>query len=298
MSNIEDFSFQGKTKIKPIRPRTSQQKMILSSKLLVLIIVLSLVFGAIGGAGSVILLSSKGQGWLKSLGIENEVSIPTTETKRFSLEESSAVIDAVDKVKPAVVSIIAEEQVTDIFGVTQTQRAGGSGFIITSDGLILTNKHVVGQANWTYQVYLNDGTKYKATVKSRDPINDLAVLQIKANNLPVVELGSSEELKVGQYLIAIGNALGEFQNTVTLGVLSAKERQLQAQGSTGELENLEGLLQVDAAINQGNSGGPLVNLAGQVVGVSVAKAEEAENIGFAIPVEVANTAIKSLKKIW
>ncbi len=292
MSNIQDIRIKGSRPTK----RFHQPDRVLSCRLVAVLIIIALIGGAVGGAGAVILLSSKGQGLLKKFGVKEEVSIPTTETKKFKLEESSAITKAVEEVKPAVVSIIAEEQVTDFFGITRTKVAGGSGFIITSDGLIITNKHVVSKKNWQYQVYLNDGTKYDAVVKSRDPFNDLAILKIRAKNLSVVELGSSEEMAVGQYVIAIGNALGEFQNTVTLGVVSAKERNLQAANETGGVESFEGLLQVDAAINQGNSGGPLVNLAGQVVGVNVAKAEEAESIGFAIPVEVVRSAIKSLNK--
>jgi len=295
MDNIKDIKI--KRAERPPFSQNRRPKHNLGCRSVISIIILSLFCGMIGGAGGMIILSSRGQGFLKKLGIKENVSIPTTETRKLKLEESSAITDAVEKVKPAVVSIIAEEQVTDIFGLTHLQKAGGSGFIITSDGLIITNKHVVSEKNWKYQVYLNDGTKYQAKVISRDSFNDLAVLKIKAKNLPVVELGSSEDLLVGQYIIAIGNALGEFQNTVTVGVVSAKERKIEASsGQGGQAENLEGLLQVDAAINRGNSGGPLINLAGQVVGINVAMAEGAENIGFAIPVEVVKSANDSLKK--
>ncbi len=242
------------------------------------------------------MLANQDQGLLERLGIYGEVSIPTTEKREIVVEESSAVIDAVEKVKPSVVSIVAKEKVRNLFGDVSTQISGGSGFIITSDGHIVTNKHVVSNENFSYEAYLSDGTKYNAEVVTRDPSNDLAILKIKADNLPVVEIGSSDKLEVGQSVIAVGNALGEFQNTVTYGVVSAKNRNLDAQGSAGETTSFEGLIQVDAAINQGNSGGPLANLDGQVVGVNVAKAQMAENIGFAIPSSVLKTAIESLNK--
>jgi serine protease Do len=299
MDNIEDIKMtdQGPTSQKPPVSRSKQSRPGLGWRLVAWLVVVALFFGGLGGAGTVIILSANGQDWLKKLGVKEDITIPTTETKKIKIEESSVITKAVEKIKPAVVSIVAKGRVRDLSGQVQTAKvSGGSGFIITADGLIITNKHVVSDQSLDYQVYLNDGSKYEATVKSRDPFNDLAVIKIKATNLPVVELGSSEDMAVGQYVIAIGYALGQFQNTVTLGVLSAKERNLQAQGIYGQTENLEGLLQVDAAINEGNSGGPLVNSDGQVVGVNVAKAEEGESIGFAIPVEVVDSTIESLNK--
>jgi S1-C subfamily serine protease len=292
-SNIDNIKINGEQKEKNSRLNNSKR---VSFKLVIFLLIFALIAGVVGGVGGLAVLVNQDQGFLKKLGFSEEVSIPTTLKKEIVLEESSAIIDAVNKVRPSVVSIVAKERVRNLFGDVDTRISGGSGFIITSDGNIVTNKHVVGNENLSYEVYLNDGTKYNAKVLTRDPFNDLAILKIEADNLPVVEIGSSSDLKVGQSIIAVGNALGEFQNTVTYGVVSAKNRNLSAQGATGETENLEGLLQVDAAINQGNSGGPLANLDGQVVGINVAKAQMAENIGFAIPSSVLKTALESLNE--
>lgn len=280
----------------PLEPTNSSKG--LGFKAVIAIIILSLIFGAIGGGGGVYLLLAKGGNLLKPFLKDQAGSIPTTVTEKLKLEESSKIIDAVEKVNPSVVSIIATAEVPGFFmNTTTTERSAGTGFIVTSDGLIMTNKHVVSNASAKYVVYLNNGKSYSATIQSIDPFNDLAVIKIDAKDLPVVEFGDPEDMKIGQTVIAIGNALGEFQNTVTTGVLSAKERSITASDGTGTTqESLEGLLQTDAAINSGNSGGPLLNIEGQVVGVNVAVASQAENIGFAIPSTVAVSAMESIKR--
>jgi serine protease Do len=235
----------------------------------------------------------------QKLGLSNGSGGSTTRTEKIVVEESSAVVDANKKISPAVVSISSKRNVTDLFGQVVTQEADGTGFIITSDGLIVTNKHVVSDQNAGYTVFTSDGKDYPADVLARDPLQDLAVLKIKADGLPVVDFGDSDQLQVGQFVIAIGNALGQFQNSLTLGVISAKERQIVAgDGPGGSTEKLEGLLQTDAAINQGNSGGPLVNLKGQVIGVNTAVAAkgQAEGIGFAIPINAVKNSINQVKK--
>jgi S1-C subfamily serine protease len=259
-SNIDNIKINGEQKEKNSRLNNSKR---VSFKLVIFLLIFALIAGVVGGVGGLAVLVNQDQGFLKKLGFSEEVSIPTTLKKEIVLEESSAIIDAVNKVRPSVVSIVAKERVRNLFGDVDTRISGGSGFIITSDGNIVTNKHVVGNENLSYEVYLNDGTKYNAKVLTRDPFNDLAILKIEADNLPVVEIGSSSDLKVGQSIIAVGNALGEFQNTVTYGVVS---------------------------------GGPLANLDGQVVGINVAKAQMAENIGFAIPSSVLKTALESLNE--
>jgi serine protease Do len=212
------------------------------------------------------------------------------------LEESSAVIDTVNKVSDAVVSIQLKTTVQNLFGQTYEAEGAGTGFIITSDGLILTNKHIASDANAQYTVVTSDGTSYPATVKSLDPVKDIAVLQINARNLPIVELGDSDALKVGQWVVAVGNALGKFDNSVTVGVISGSNRSIQATDANGaNSESLSGMLQTDAAINTGNSGGPLLNLEGQVIGINTAVASGAQSIGFAIPINDAKTAIESIK---
>jgi serine protease Do len=263
-----------------------------------LAVLLVFIVGAVGGVGGVLVFSAKEGALAEKFGIKNfsGLSIPTTKTEKIIVDESNSIIDVANKVSSSVVSISLTTTVTSYFG-TYEQSGAGTGFIITSDGLILTNKHVVADANAKYTVTTLDGKSYDATVKSLDPVNDLAVLKIDARNLPVVDLGDSDQLKVGQWVVAVGNALGEFKNTVTAGVISAKDRKIKASNSDGSSsEALTGLLQTDTAINSGNSGGPLVNLAGQVIGINTAVASNAQGIGFAIPINAAKSAIDSIKK--
>lgn len=268
-----------------------------TAKFIVFFLILSFIMGVVGGVGSLLVLSSS-KTLKDKLGINlQNLNLTHTETTKLVLEESSAIIDSAKKVSPAVVSITSTQNVMDFFGqVTQSQSAG-TGFIFTNDGYILTNKHVGSDLNATYAVFTSDGKKYDGKVVAQDPSNDLAIMKIDAKGLPVVDLGDSNQLQVGQWVIAIGNALGQLQNTVTVGVISARERQVVAGDSgTGASESLEHLLQTDAAINPGNSGGPLINLKGQVVGINTAVAGNAQGIGFAIPINTAKTAIQSFQK--
>ncbi len=241
------------------------------------------------------------------------------------LDYERAVIEAVKKVSPAVVSITISKNVPiieqcpgspfgnmppefrqffgDDFSFSQPCQKGtefkevgsGSGFIISSDGLILTNKHVVSDKAASYTVFTNDGKKYEAKVLALDPVQDLGVVKIKASNLPTVALGDSDSLELGQTTIAIGNALGEFRNTVSVGVVSGLARTVTATGPGNTEETIQGVIQTDAAINPGNSGGPLLNLRGEVIGINTAIASGAQNVGFAIPINSAKRAIKSVK---
>jgi len=260
---------------------------------IVLFLILSLIMGSLGAFGTLYLFSSN-SALRDKLGLK-DLNLNTTKTEKLVLEESSAVVDSVKKISPSVVSITTTTNVQDVFGRTLSQEGGGTGFIITSDGLIATNKHVASDMNAQYSVFTSDGKEYKAKVQAVDSFNDFAVLKIEATGLPVVDLGDSDNIDVGQWVIAIGNALGEFQNTVTVGVVSAKNRKITASGG-GESEQLNGLIQTDAAVNPGNSGGPLSNLKGQVIGITTAVAGGAESIGFAIPINVVKSAIDSIKK--
>jgi serine protease Do len=245
--------------------------------------------------------------------------------------QEKAVIEAVKKVSPSVVSIVITkdlpvlvpyyenpfEEFKKFFGndfpfefqIPQYRQegkkkqkvGGGTGFIISSDGLILTNKHVVADTEAEYSVITNDGERYDAEVLARDPFQDLAIIKIKPKDgekikLKPVELGDSSTLQIGQSVIAIGNALGEFRNTVSVGVISGLGRTITASGG-GIIETLEDVIQTDAAINRGNSGGPLLNLRGEVIGVDVAMAEGAQSIGFAIPINKAKRDIAQIKKL-
>ncbi|OGM20548.1 hypothetical protein A2771_03675 [Candidatus Woesebacteria bacterium RIFCSPHIGHO2_01_FULL_38_26b] len=230
------------------------------------------------------------------------------------LSEESLVIDAVEKVSPSVVTVSIQTPRRRILefnpfggGFSSRIEGGqpqdiGSGFVVSSDGLVVTNKHVVSDAESSYKVVTSDNKEYEVKKISRDPSNDLAVLKIdpsagSGQALKAVDLGESGNLKVGQFVIAIGTALGEFRSTVTTGVISGLGRGITAGSSfEGFVEKLDDVIQTDAAINPGNSGGPLLNSAGQVIGVNVAIAASAENIGFAIPVNVLKDALKTFNE--
>ncbi len=218
--------------------------------------------------------------------------------QQLIVQENSAVIEVAKKASPTVVSITSRSTTRNFFGRAVQQEGAGTGIIVSADGLILTNKHVVGDANATYTVITSDGKEYaNARVVSRDSINDIAFVRISASGLPVAELGDSGAMEVGQRVVAIGNALGQFKNTVTEGIISGLGRPIVAaedQGAGSEL--LSNLLQTDAAINPGNSGGPLMNLRGQVIGINTAVAgQDSQNIGFAIPINDAKPLIASVK---
>lgn len=190
-------------------------------------------------------------------------------------------------------------QIPDEFidGHGMVQIGGGSGFIVEENGLILTNKHVLSEPKAEYTVIADDGTKYRASVLSRDPINDVAVLKIEAKKLPVVKMGDAAKLELGETVIAIGNALGVFKNTVSVGIVSGLSRSISAKADPDSPpQELRGLIQTDAAINPGNSGGPLVTLDGKVIGINAAIISGAQNIGLAIPINAAERDLAELKK--
>lgn len=173
---------------------------------------------------------------------------------------------------------------------------GGTGFVVSSDGLILTNKHVVGEKNGFYTVFLNDDRKFDAKVVATDDYQDIALLKIDTTGLVPLSLGDSDKVRLGQTVITIGNALGEFQNTVSVGIISGKGRNVTAADQmTGQLENIDSVFQTDASINSGNSGGPLINLRGEVIGINTAIVEGAQNVGFAVPINRARRAIESYR---
>lgn len=217
-------------------------------------------------------------------------------------EEESAVIDVVENSSPAVVSVVEKSVVFDLFsGPRMTESSIGTGFAVEED-IIVTNKHVVQSDSAEYTVvgdsstYGEEGKKYAVVKIYRDPFNDLALLKIENGDLPVLTLGNSDKIKVGQSVIAIGNALGRFSNTVTKGVVSGIGRGITAQGGVfGRTEVLEDVIQTDAALNPGNSGGPLLNLGDEVIGVNVAIGQGTENIGFALPVNRVKDLIENFK---
>jgi serine protease Do len=246
--------------------------------------------------------------------------------------EEQNTIDVVKRVSPAVVSITITKELTprqlsqlpndffsDFFGQSLTPTStfltprgrgnasstadqkqkltigGGSGFFVSEDGMLVTNKHVVSDTGAEYTVVTQDGKKYPAKVLALDPSLDLAIIKVEGSGFPFLNLGNSDTIMIGQTVIAIGNALAEFQNTVTKGVVSGMNRHLVA-GGEGADEVIEGAIQTDAAINPGNSGGPLIDLHGQVIGVNTAISENAQSLGFALPINMVKFAVESVKK--
>lgn len=197
-------------------------------------------------------------------------------------EESIAAV--AEKVSPSVVSIVTTNEVRSYYGAT-TQEGAGTGVIVSKDGYIMTNNHVIDGAK-TVSVVTSDGELYEnADVIGRDPLNDIAFVKIKTDKeLPAATLGDSSTVRIGQQVVAIGNALGQYKNTVTSGILSGTGRPVTASTGSGQSETLTDLLQTDASINSGNSGGPLLNMAGQIIGINTAVATNANGIGFAIPI--------------
>ncbi len=259
-----------------------------------------ILLSALGGALADRLFSFKPLDYLLSKQATNGTSFGTNKV----VTEENVIIDVAEKVSPSVVTVSVETprrrvlQFNPFGGGFSSRVEGGqpqdigTGFIVSPDGLIVTNKHVVGTDGINYKVVTKEGGEYDVKEVSRDPSNDIAVIKIDATNLIPVDLGDSENLKVGQHVIAIGTALGEFRHTVTTGVISGLGRGITA-GSAfeGFVEELDNVIQTDAAINPGNSGGPLLNSAGQVIGINVAIAQGAQNVGFAIPVNVVKTAL-------
>lgn len=236
--------------------------------------------------------------------LNKRLPIEKSREKVRIVSEESVVVDIVERVSPSVVTVGIEQRVVnidpfDVFRRPQSfkqEQDIGSGFIVGRDGLIVTNKHVVDSAG-KYKVITNDGKKYDVESVYRDPANDIAIVKIRANGLKPVEMGDSSKVKVGQLVVAVGTPLGEFRGSVTKGIISGLGRGITA-GSPfeGFVERLDNVIQTDAAINPGNSGGPLVNSSGQVIGVNTAIASGAENIGFAIPINVVKDALDNFHK--
>lgn len=230
--------------------------------------------------------------------------------------------DMIERVNPAVVSIVATkdvpiyEQYYENFnpwgfggfsipmmreqGTEEREVGGGSGFIVKSTGLIVTNRHVVADTEARYSVLMNDGTSYEVEVVARDPQLDIAILKIvdlpSTVVLVTLPFGDSRALRLGEQVVAIGNALGEFRNSVSLGIVSGLARSITATDGRGQTEALDQVIQTDAAINPGNSGGPLLNVQGEVIGVNVATSRGADNIGFALPAHVVESVVQSVEE--
>lgn len=265
--------------------------------------------------------------------LDQEIATITGENKKVAISlqeianrkpivqksEQDLVTAAVAKVTPSVVSVVAVKDVPQYEvtyqnpfgdnpafknfniqvpvlkqkGTALSQVGAGTGFFVTSDGFIVTNKHVVADQGASYTAFLPDGSKQNVTVLYRDPIQDVAVLKVPGINYKAVSLGESKGIKLGQTVIAVGNALGEYNNTVSIGIISGLNRTITASDPSGTKETLNGVIQIDAAINPGNSGGPLVDLDGKAIGVNVATVTGSSNISFSIPIDVIKEALKT-----
>lgn len=276
-----------------------------------MIVGISLLVGSVSGGLVGAVVSQGGlSGWLKN----SNSSASSVLTGTVTVEEDSATIDVVKKVSPAVVSIVAKKDFSKVFGnqsdplndffgwpFTQPQPQGvqpvgsGSGFIITKDGMILTNKHVAEIQGDEFVVVMNDGQTYDAKVVATDPSTDIAFMKIDGRDLPTVEFGNSDVVEIGQTVIAIGNVLGKYQNSVTKGIVSGLARSITAGDGQGNSETLRNVIQTDAAINHGNSGGPLLNIAGQVIGINTAVDSSGQLVGFSIPINIAKKDLESVQ---
>jgi S1-C subfamily serine protease len=257
----------------------------------------------------VILCLGFGGGWLGATARSEQPVTSVTQQKTVLTSQAAVVSSIAKNVGQSVVSVNVTGQTAaspyDFFGYggSQTEQSAGTGMILTSDGLIMTNRHVVPQGTTSVSVTLSDGTVYdnvKVVGRTSDSDSlDVAFLQIqdtKGKKLVPVSLGDSSKVKVGDPVVAIGNALGQFQNTVTSGIISGYGRSVQASDSLGtSSENLDNLFQTDAAINEGNSGGPLVDLDGKVIGMNTAIASNSQNIGFAIPINDLAGLVKTVE---
>lgn len=282
---------------------------------IVWVVLVSIIVGGLSGAAGAFYLLKEPFGQ-KLLG-KNFVALLE---QKVSISESSAIIDVVKKSSPAVVSIVVSEDLNKIpgygmtpfgsgsfdffFGGNQSnqnsqpnvqQVAAGSGFFVSADGLIITNKHVVSTKNASYTVITNDGKTYEAKVLAQDPGQDIALVKIEIKNAPFLVFADSSKLQAGQQVVAIGNSLGEYQNTVTSGIISGIGRKITAGGQNGN-EDLSGVIQTDAAINPGNSGGPLLDITGNVIGINTAIDEHGQLVGFAISSNDASRALLSYLK--
>lgn len=271
--------------------------------------------GIVGGALADRLFVIKPLDFLASRVLPNEEKA-TSLVEQKILTEESVVVDVAEKASPSVVTVSVTQEAStspfslDQFGIfgqqffqqpTETEPVNqdiGTGFVVDSaQGLIVTNKHVVGDVQGKYRIVTKDGSEYEVVNIYRDPVNDLAIVKVAEQLPPALELGDSSQIKVGQFVIAIGTALGEFRHTVTTGVVSGLGRGIQAGGGFGsEVEQLDNVIQTDAAINPGNSGGPLLNSIGQVIGVNVAVASGGQNIGFALPINVIKESLTNFNQ--
>jgi serine protease Do len=326
MEKIKEYllSFKKRTNGNPLRSRPEARIILLSagSALVVFLIIFGIVYANRSSVFSWFAREYVSDSEHQTQGNSSDANALHPEL--FS--QDALITSAVKKTNPAVVAITITKEVPkyetiydqqpnffDPFGglfpnlqipqqrqngTEKKEVGGGSGFLVSASGYIVTNRHVVEDKTAEYTVFLNDGTKKSAKVVARDSVLDIAVIKIEpelGKSYPYLTLGNSSDIDLGQSVIAIGNALGQFKNTVSVGVVSGLSRSITAGGNQGESEQLDNIIQTDAAINPGNSGGPLLDLRGEVIGVNVAVAQGSQSIGFALPIDSVRSVIESVK---
>ena len=251
------------------------------------------IIGLVLLAGASAYVGYRMSGQLNANGVLTQHQTVANDGNKVVTPTEASISSVSEKVAPSVVSIVTQTQGNVMQG-TAAEAGAGTGIIVSKDGYVMTNRHVIEGAD-TVQVVLTDGTTYdNVHVVGTDPLNDIAFLKINnVSNLQPAEIGDSSTLRIGQSVVAIGNSLGQYQNTVTSGIVSGVGRPVSAQ-SGSSVESLNDLIQTDAAINPGNSGGPLLNLQGQVIGMNTAIAQDAQGIGFAIPINATKGVLKGV----
>jgi len=333
ISKEKDIKYQSES-IEPKlpEPHSNSKAVRIGGGLIVSIIIVSMLVGSVSGfVGGIYVQKYAKQLLLFTQNKSGNNSVAQTSNSTDSI----SAVDVFKTANPAVVSITISQKVGDAssnsqslnlpFGLSSPyfnftfpndngndsdnnnqsangnadsyqEVAAGSGFFVTSDGLILTNKHVVSTQDAKYSVTTSDGKSYDATVVAIDPVSDLALVKIDLKNTPALQFANSSDIQIGEEVIAIGNSLGQYQNTVTSGIISGIGRSITASSDEGSSEELDGVLQTDAAINPGNSGGPLLDSSGKVVGVNTAINQQGELLGFAIPSNSASRDIQIYQK--
>lgn len=263
----------------PIKPKSNKKLLIATISIISGLLILGV--GTVGGVFVAKQFSSETNTFLSG----------ATDGNAPVSDEERSIAAVAEKVSPSVVSIVTETRTSSYYGA-DSGAAAGTGIIVSKDGYVLTNNHVLESAT-SVSVIDSNGELYEdVKIIGRDPLNDIAFLKITAkNDFTAATLGDSSTIRTGQQVVAIGNALGQYSNTVTSGIISGTGRPITAGSEGGVTETLTDLIQTDASINPGNSGGPLVNMAGQIIGINTAIVEDANGIGFAIPINATKGAL-------
>ncbi|HLD20983.1 MAG TPA: trypsin-like peptidase domain-containing protein [Patescibacteria group bacterium] len=293
-----------------------ESKKSVTQTLFVIGLAISAILGSVAGSLTTFFLTSQLGSFALFDSSPSTLSPEAVESRIVELiEEESATIAVVERVTPAVVSIVVKkergelqngsssffgggyyftEPLDDASAAQLVEISSGTGFFVTEDGYLLTNRHVVDEEGASFFVVTNDGEELPATLVDVDPLQDIAILRVEGDAFATVTLGDSDALRIGQTVIAIGNTLSEFRNTVTKGVVSGINRRVTA-GDSYNAEVIDQAIQTDAAINPGNSGGPLINLLGEVIGINTAVSFQGESVAFAIPINEAKRAVEDVQ---